>query len=145
MEITKKNLAIDFCPLKSMRLGKWMRKKSREHLPRPIGPKKSKKNDFAGNVLFSSSLVVFFLLFYHLFLYFFFGGCYGSTASTQNLQIENLGGRLKPGPNYSFPRFDCLPMWRWSALGPSQPQLMWGQHQGRPQECKQTNLGNEFL
>ena len=49
-----------------------------------------------------------------------------------------MRGGLKPGPNYSFPRFDCLPMWRWSAPGPSQPQLMWGQHQGRPTRV-QTN------
>ena len=47
-------------------------------------------------------------------------------------------GGLKPGPKYWFPRFDCLPMWRWSAPGPSQPQLMWGQHQGRPTRV-QTN------
>ena len=51
---------------------------------------------------------------------------------------RKFGGGLKPGPKYWFPRFDCLPMWRWSAPGPSQPQLMWGQHQGRPTRV-QTN------
>ena len=37
-----------------------------------------------------------------------------------------------------------LLIWGWSAPGPSQPQLMWGQHRPAPQECKQTNLGFNF-
>ena len=78
-----------------------------------------------------------------VFVY-FLGGFYGSTASTLNLQIENLGGGLKPGPNYSFPRFDYLPMWRWSAPKPSQPQLMRGQHPGRPTRV-QTNKSRKWV
>ena len=104
---------------------------------RPIGPKKSKKNR-QGTFFFLFGC--FFLLFYHL-LFFFGGGARGLWIHGFNIKSANrkLGGWLETWTQlYSFPRFDCLPMWRWSAPGPSQSQLMWGQHQGRPTRL-QTN------
>ena len=64
----------------------------------------------------------------------------------QNSKIQNVD-RKKFGEAWnlnSFPRSDCLPMWCWSVLGLSQPQLIWDQHQRRPTRV-QTNKSRRRL
>ena len=80
-------------------------------------------------------LWLFLLLFFSFVFFWRVLWIHGFNIKSAN---RKFGGGLKPGPKYWFPRLDCLPMWRWSAPGPSQPQLMWGQHQGNPTRV-QTN------